>query len=51
MSYEDFEKLCREAWKDEDYKYFYIDRSEKKSGGIYCVYIESKTLLLNVFQK
>ena len=30
MIYEEFEKLCREAWEDEDHLFF-TDRSQKKS--------------------
>ena len=33
MSYEEFKDLCREALKDEDYNYLYIDRSKKENEG------------------
>ena len=31
MSYDEIKDLCREAWKDEDYNYTYIDRSTDKN--------------------
>ena len=33
MSYDEFKELCRKAW-DEDYNYFFINRSKKRSGEI-----------------
>ena len=36
MRYDEFMDLCREAWKDEDYKYFF-DSSKKKVGNIVLV--------------
>ena len=46
MSYDEFEDLCRETWKTEDYNYLYIDGSKKKSEGKYCLCNESKNTFI-----
>ena len=46
MSYEQFQEFCRAAWKDEEYNYLYIHRSEKKSEGKFCICYESKNTFI-----
>ena len=41
MNYDEFKELCRKSW-EEDYNYLYIDRSEKRDQGKYCICNESK---------
>ena len=41
MSYDEFEQLCRNTWKEE-YKYLCIHRSKKRDQGRYCFCNESK---------
>ena len=41
MIYDEFKDLCRKSW-EEDYNYFYIDRSKKRDQGKYCNCNESK---------
>ena len=41
MNFDEFKDLCRKSW-EEDYNYLYIDRSEKRDQGKYCICNESK---------
>ena len=50
MSYDGSKDLCREAWKDEDYNYFYLDRFELKTD-IVVVRRARKTYWINTRNK
>ena len=41
INYDDFKDLFGKSW-EEDYSYFYIDRSKKRDQGKYCICNESK---------
>ena len=43
MSYDEFEQLCREAWKEE-YNYLCFDRSKKRDRGRFCICNENKII-------
>ena len=36
MSYDEFEQLCKETWKEE-YNYLCMDRPKKREQGRYCL--------------
>ena len=43
MSYDEFKKLCKRSW-EEDNEYFFIDRSKKRGHGKFCVCNESNNM-------
>ena len=50
MSREEVKKLCREAWKDEDLNYLYIDNFKKVKLNIVFV-TKAKTVFLWMFTR
>ena len=41
MNYDEFIELCRKSW-EEEYNYLYIDVSDKRDQGKFCICKESK---------
>ena len=51
MNYDEFKDLCTEAWKDEEYTYFYNEKS-KQGGEVKCSIVTEvhQKHKLNVYQ-
>ena len=50
MKYNEFKKMCRQAWS-ENFNNLYFDMGKNKKGGKNRIFSESKTHILNAFPK